>query len=62
MDAAKEYFSYDKKPVLRSDAQRFLFDKLIIACGAFSKRLTDKLHENIPLDTEAHHQNAKSYG
>ncbi len=27
-------------------------DKLIIACGAFSKKLTDKLHENIPLDTE----------
>ena len=42
----------DKKPVLRSDAQRFLYDKLIIACGAFSKRLTDQLHEKIPLDTE----------
>ena len=42
----------EKKPVLRSDAQRFLFDKLIIACGAFSKRLTDQLHERIPLDTE----------
>ncbi len=41
-----------KKPVLRSEAQRFLFDKLIIACGAFSKRLTDQLHEKIPLDTE----------
>ena len=42
----------EKKPVLRSEAQRFLFDKLIIACGAFSKRLTDQLHERIPLDTE----------
>ena len=42
----------EKKPVLRSDAQRFLFDKLVIACGAFSKKLTDKLHEKIPLDTE----------
>mgnify|MGYP001214301827 FL=1 len=42
----------DKKPVLRSEAQRFIFDKLVIACGAFSKKLTDKLHENIPLDTE----------
>ena len=40
------------KPVLRSEAQRFIFDKLVVACGAFSKRLTDKLHENIPLDTE----------
>ena len=46
----------DKKPVLRSDAQRFLYDKLIIACGAFSKRLTDQLHEKIPLDTERGYQ------
>ncbi len=42
----------EEKPVLRSEAQRFIFDKLIIACGAFSKKLTDQLHENIPLDTE----------
>ena len=42
----------ETKPILRSEAQRFLFDKLIIACGAFSKRLTDQLHEKIPLDTE----------
>jgi len=42
----------ENKPVLRSEAQRFIFDKLIIACGAFSKKLTDKLHEKIPLDTE----------
>ena len=42
----------DEKPIVRSEVQRFIFDKLVIACGAFSKRLTDKLHENIPLDTE----------
>ena len=42
----------EEKPVLRSETQRFVFDKLVIACGAFSKKLTDKLHENIPLDTE----------
>ena len=42
----------EKKPVIRSETQRFVFDKLVIACGAFSKKLTDKLHENIPLDTE----------
>ena len=42
----------EKKPVIRSDTQRFVFDKLVIACGAFSKTFTDKLHENIPLDTE----------
>jgi len=41
-----------EKPVLRSEAQRFIFDKLVIACGAFSKKLTDMLYENIPLDTE----------
>ena len=42
----------DNKPVVQSDVQRFIFDKLVITCGAFSKRLTDKLHENIPMDTE----------
>ena len=42
----------EKKPVIRSDTHRFVFDKLVIACGAFSKKLTDKLHEDIPLDTE----------
>ena len=42
----------EKKPVIRSETQRFVFDKLVIACGAFSKKLTDKLHEKIPLDTE----------
>ena len=50
------------KPILRSEAQRFLFDKLIIACGAFSKRLTDQLHEKIPLDTErGYHVHFKNY-
>ena len=42
----------EKKPIIRSESQRFVFDKLVIACGAFSKKLTDKLHEDIPLDTE----------
>ena len=40
------------KPILKSENQRFIFDKLVIACGAFSKKLTDKLDEKIPLDTE----------
>ena len=39
-------------PILETEAQKFIFDKVIIACGAFSKRLTDKLDEKIPLDTE----------
>ena len=39
-------------PVIRSESQRFVLDKLVIASGAFSKKLTDKLGEKIPLDTE----------
>ena len=42
----------EKKPIIRFETQKFIFDKVVIACGAFSKRLTDKLYENIPLDTE----------
>ena len=41
-----------EKPILKSDAQTFVFDRIVIACGAFSKKLTDKLDEKIPLDTE----------
>ena len=42
----------DEKPIFKTDIKEFVFDKVIIACGAFSKRLTDKLNEKIPLDTE----------
>ena len=42
----------DEKPVIKSETQNFIFDKIVIACGAFSKRLTDNLDEKIPLDTE----------
>ncbi len=42
----------ENKPIVRSETQRFVFDKLVICCGAFSKKLTDNLHEKIPLDTE----------
>ena len=41
-----------EKPAIKTDTQRYIFDKLIIACGAFSKKLTDNLGERIPLDTE----------
>ena len=52
----------DQKPVINSEKKRFIFDKIVIACGAFSKRLTDKLHENIPLDTErGYHIHFKDY-
>ena len=42
----------NEKPVLKSEIQTFIFDKIVIACGSFSKRLTDNLDEKIPLDTE----------
>ena len=42
----------DEKPVLKTETQNFIFDKIVVACGAFSKKLTDNLEEKIPLDTE----------
>ncbi len=42
----------DDKPVLLSENKNFKYDKIVIACGAFSKKLTDNLDEKIPLDTE----------
>ena len=51
INVEKIIFNEDK-PVLKSEQQNFLFDKIVIASGAFSKRLTDNLGEKIPLDTE----------
>ena len=52
----------NKKPILITDNSKLKFDKLVIACGAFSKKLTDKLKENIPLDTErGYHIHFKNY-
>ena len=42
----------EEKPVIKTQNQSFLFDKIVIACGSFSKKLTDNLDEKIPLDTE----------
>ena len=42
----------DESPIIKTETQSFNFDKIVIACGAFSKRLTDNLDEKIPLDTE----------
>jgi len=42
----------EEKPVIKTETQSFLFDKIVIACGSFSKKLTDNLDEKIPLDTE----------
>jgi len=48
-----ENVSFDEeKPVIKTETQSFLFDKIVIACGSFSKKLTDNLDEKIPLDTE----------
>ncbi len=41
-----------EKPAIKTEDQRYNFDKLVIACGAFSKKLSDNLGEKIPLDTE----------
>ena len=42
----------EEKPIFKTETQSFIFDKIIIACGALSKKLTDNLDEKIPLDTE----------
>ena len=38
--------------VIKSENKNYEFEKSIIASGAFSKRFTDQLGEQIPLDTE----------
>ena len=41
-----------EKPIIISDDKKYNFDKIVITCGAFSKKFTDNLGERIPLDTE----------
>ena len=38
--------------LIKTEHGDYIFEKIVIACGAFSKKLTDQLGENIPLDTE----------
>ena len=38
--------------LIKTELNEHIFEKSVIACGAFSKKLTDQLGENIPLDTE----------
>ena len=38
--------------VIRSENEEYKFENSVIASGAFSKKFTDQLGENIPLDTE----------
>ena len=42
----------DEQPILKTESEKFSFDRVVVACGAFSKKLTDNLDEKIPLDTE----------
>ena len=42
----------NEKPVFKTAIDEYKFDKIVIACGAFSKKLVDNLEEKIPLDTE----------
>ena len=37
---------------IKTENREYIFEKTVIACGAFSKKLTDQLGEKIPLDTE----------
>jgi len=55
-------FSSDDKPIIKTDLKFYTFEKLVVACGAFSKKLTDQVSENIPLDTErGYHVHFRGY-
>jgi len=55
-------FTSDNKPIIKTDLNSYNFDKAVIACGAFSKKLTDQTNEKIPLDTErGYHVHFKGY-
>ena len=45
-------FLADDKLLIEANSDSYSFDKMVIACGAFSKKLTDQTGEKIPLDTE----------
>jgi len=55
-------FTSENKPLIKTNLNSYNFDKAVIACGAFSKKLTDQLDEKIPLDTErGYHVHFKGY-
>jgi len=55
-------FTSENKPIIKTDLNSYTFDKAVIACGAFSKKLTDQVDENIPLETErGYHVHFKGY-
>jgi len=44
--------STNNETLIKTDKKEYKFQKSVIACGAYSKKLTDQLGEKIPLDTE----------
>ena len=42
----------DQETTIKTENKEYKFEKTVVASGAFSKKLTDQLGENIPLDTE----------
>ena len=44
--------THDNNSEIVTSEKNYNFEKIVLACGAFSKYFTDKLGENIPLDTE----------
>ena len=54
--------SSDDKILIETNSNSYTFDKTVVACGAFSKKLTDQMGEKIPLDTErGYHVHFKGY-
>jgi len=55
-------FTNDNKPIIKTDSNSYTFEKVVVACGAFSKKLTDLVDEKIPLETErGYHVHFKGY-
>ena len=55
-------FTPEEKPLVKTELDSYTFGKLVLACGAFSKQLTDQVDEKIPLDTErGYHVHFKGY-
>jgi len=52
LNVNKINFLSDDKLSIETNSDSYSFDKIVIACGAFSKKLTDQAGEKIPLDTE----------
>ena len=42
----------ESQTLIKTDTKEYKFEKSVVACGAFSKKITDQLGEKIPLDTE----------